>query len=318
MQVLRDAGIDVSHLTLRRAEGGRAQLYDVDEPSGRELVREGLRPRQPRRRSAVPRLSHARCYRGPNEQFISGSLDRDVEHEALLLLVARRAGVRCPALEVMTALPDGSLVLALEEVDRTGHGSTLDVDEIDDALLDATWRQADTLHRSRIAHRALHAVEHPRARRRARSSWTSASRRVRRSAARSQSIGPSSLASLAADVGADAGDRSAMRVLEPDDLAAAMPYLQPLALSAVDAEAQPSKSLLAGAARRHRRSHRTEAGAGRAARPRSRPATLVTIAALTGAFYVLLPQLANVGDSFTALRTANFGWLARRASSCLG
>ena len=38
--------------------------------------------------------------------------------------------------------------------------------------------------------------------------------------------------------------------------------------------------------------------------------TLVTIAALTGAFYVLLPQLAHVGDSFTALRTANFWWLA--------
>ena len=55
-------------------------------------------------------------YRGPNEEWASGSLDRDVEHEALMLLVARRAGVRCPALEVMTALPDGSLALALEEV----------------------------------------------------------------------------------------------------------------------------------------------------------------------------------------------------------
>ena len=37
--------------------------------------------------------------------------------------------------------------------------------------------------------------------------------------------------------------------------------------------------------------------------------TLVTIAALVGAFYVLLPQLANVGDSFAALRTANWAWL---------
>jgi undecaprenyl-diphosphatase len=43
---------------------------------------------------------------------------------------------------------------------------------------------------------------------------------------------------------------------------------------------------------------------------RVRARTLVTIAALVGAFYVLLPQLANVGDSFAALRTANWGWLA--------
>ena len=34
------------------------------------------------------------------------------------------------------------------------------------------------------------------------------------------------------------------------------------------------------------------------------------IAVLVGAFYLLLPQLANVGDSFTALRHANFGWIA--------
>ena len=34
------------------------------------------------------------------------------------------------------------------------------------------------------------------------------------------------------------------------------------------------------------------------------------IAALVGAFYVLLPQLANVDDSFQAIADANWGWLA--------
>ena len=43
---------------------------------------------------------------------------------------------------------------------------------------------------------------------------------------------------------------------------------------------------------------------------RVRPRTLVTIATLTGAFYVLLPQLANVDDSIEALGSANWGWLA--------
>ena len=43
---------------------------------------------------------------------------------------------------------------------------------------------------------------------------------------------------------------------------------------------------------------------------RVRARTLVTIAALTAAFYVLLPQLADVGDSVDALGSANFAWLA--------
>jgi undecaprenyl-diphosphatase len=42
---------------------------------------------------------------------------------------------------------------------------------------------------------------------------------------------------------------------------------------------------------------------------RVRPRTLLMITALVGAFYVLLPQLANVGDSFVALRSAAWGWL---------
>ena len=34
------------------------------------------------------------------------------------------------------------------------------------------------------------------------------------------------------------------------------------------------------------------------------------IATLTGAFYFLLPQLANIDDSIEAIRSANWGWLA--------
>ena len=42
---------------------------------------------------------------------------------------------------------------------------------------------------------------------------------------------------------------------------------------------------------------------------RVRPRTLFMIAALVGAFYVLLPQLANVDDSFQAIGHANWAWL---------
>ena len=42
---------------------------------------------------------------------------------------------------------------------------------------------------------------------------------------------------------------------------------------------------------------------------RVRPRTLLTVVALTLAFYVLLPQLANVDESVRAMGSANWGWL---------
>ncbi len=115
------------------------------------------------------------------------------------------------------------------------------------------------------------------------------------------------LASLGALAGAGPAVASAARVLDPADLAAAVPYLQPLALSAATRK-QASKSLL--------RAIRDEIAEVTQQEPeplarliRVRPKTVLTIAALAGAFYVLLPQLANVGDSFRALRSANWWWI---------
>src|SRR5439155_922249 len=92
--------------------------------------------------------------RGPNDSWPSPSLKLDVEHEALLLLLARQGGMTCPTAEALVALADGSMVLALEYVD----GRRLDeltADEIDDHLLDATWGEVAALHGRRMAHRAL-------------------------------------------------------------------------------------------------------------------------------------------------------------------
>ena len=54
--------------------------------------------------------------RGPNDDWPSLSLEHDVEHEALLMLLARTGGVNCPAMEVLTTLPDSSMALAMEHV----------------------------------------------------------------------------------------------------------------------------------------------------------------------------------------------------------
>ena len=301
---LAAAGLEIRDLRLERAEGGRAQLYRADTANGDAFVK--VYARDSRDADLLYRGYRTLLLRGPNDDWPSLSLEHDVEHEALMLMMARSAGVNCPEVEALTTLPDGSMTLAMQNV----AGTRLDENapgDIDARLLDAIWREAVRMHRARIAHRALHP-----------SNILVASGEpviidmedAKKSASpRLQAIDRAELlASLAGIVGADPALASAARVLSASELASVAPFLQPLALSARTRK-QVSKSLL----------QELRAGiatvTGEEPPPlerlvRVRPRTLMMIAVSVGAFYLLLPQLADVGDSFTALRSANFGWLA--------
>ena len=243
--------------------------------------------------------------RGPNDDWPSSSLDDDVRREAFLLLLLDTAGVRTPRLAALGTLSDGSIALAMDDVGGRPL-DTLTADEIDADLLDAVWRQVELMARHRIAHRSLRAAN----------ILVAAGEPIvvdvgfghESASPRLLSIDRAELlASLAVLVGPTVAVASAARVLEPVDLAGATPYLQPLALTAATRK-QTSKSLLRST--RDEIVQVTHLEAEPLARlVRVRPKTLVTIAALTGAFYVLLPQLANVGDSFRALRSANIAWI---------
>jgi undecaprenyl-diphosphatase len=243
--------------------------------------------------------------RGPSDDWPSPSLKLDVEHEAFLLLLARQAGVPAPDVAFLGALDDGSVALALEYVD----GAPLDQQppsSIDDDLLDATWRLVASLHARRIAHRSLRAAN----------VLVEAGRPVlidlgfgdESATERLRAIDRAELlVSLATLVGVDRSVASAVRVLGTEPVAAALPYLQPLALSA-STRRQASKTLLhelRGAVERATGSE--PVALERLVRVRRR--TLLMIAALVGAFYFLLPQLANVDDSFQAMQHASWGWL---------
>ena len=89
---------------------------------------------------------------GDERPFIS--LRRAVEHEALVSLQARDAGVRTPRLRAIAEVGTDSMLLAFDHVD----GRTLDAvdgDEIDDTLLESLWEQIVVLRARRIAHRDL-------------------------------------------------------------------------------------------------------------------------------------------------------------------
>ena len=126
---------------------------------------------------------------------------------------------------------DGSALLVMDRVD----GSSLDlipVQRLSDTMLRKLWEQVDRLHRARIAHRSLRAANivadgtgRP---------WVvDFSFSELGATQRQMALDVAELlASLAAIIGADRAVAGAAAVIGPDDVAAAVPLLQPLALSA--------------------------------------------------------------------------------------
>jgi glycosyltransferase 2 family protein len=238
----------------------------------------------------------------------AASLIQAVEHQALAAVMAERAGVTVPAVRQVIKTADGSALLVMDRV----KGSSLDripEQDISDAMLRELWKQVDGLHRARIAHRSLRAanivVD------RACRPWiVDFSFSELGATQRQMALDVAELlASLAAVIGADRAVGSAAAVIGPDGVGAAVPLLQPLALSAGTRRAIArhdgllTKTRAAAAAA----SGRPDQELARVQRVRLR--TLLAIAAAAGAFYYLLPELAQVGSSWHAVLSADWAWL---------
>jgi undecaprenyl-diphosphatase len=238
----------------------------------------------------------------------AASLIQAVEHQALAAVMAERAGVTVPAVRQVIKTGDGSALLAMDRVD----GSALDqipVQRLSDTMLRKVWEEVDRLHRARIAHRSLRAANivadgtgRP---------WVvDFSFSELGATQRHMALDVAELlASLAAIIGADRAVATATPVIGSDSLAAAVPLLQPLALSAGTRRAVArqdgllTKTRAAAAAASGRKDQDL------ARIQRVRPRTLLAIAAAAGAFYYLLPQLAQVGGSWRAVQSADWAWL---------
>src|SRR5262249_6069340 len=110
-------------------------------------------------------------------------------------------------------------------------------------------------------------------------------------------------------VGVDAAVDVAVETLGAPRVAAALPLLQPLALSAPMRRHLRASDVSLDALRAQ-----VEQRAGVTSVPlerleRMRPRTLVSIIFLTAAFYFLLPQLANLNDTWNAFRAAQWQWI---------
>jgi len=305
---LRAGGVPVSQVTgpLRPAKGSRP--FEAVTGDGRALFVKVFGSDQ-RDADLLYRAYRGIRLRGVGDTGPAASLFKAVEHEALLGVMAERAGVAVPHVGQVIRAGDGSVLLTMELV----AGQSLDdipADRITDQLARTLWHEVGQLHQARIAHRSLHGAN-------IMISQNGCPRLVDFSFAelaatsRQRAIDVAELlTSLAGRIGPDRAVATAAAAIGADGVATAVPLLQPLALSAGTRRAiKGQDGLLKNTRAAAIAASGDDADQDLAQLQRVRPRTLLAIAALAGAFYFLLPQIAQVSSSWHALQHANWAWL---------
>lgn len=245
--------------------------------------------------------------RGAEDERSPASVRRAAEHEAFVAQRAQSAGVRTPSVIAVGTLGDegerGAFVV-FAAID----GSTFDQDPdaLDDRALRAAWSQVQVLRRAGIAHRDLRAANllisegEP---------WIIDFGFAE--VAATQDLLDRDVAELlvstAALVGPERAVAAAVAVLGADEVACAIPWIQPLAVSSASRQALPKAAF-------EELRERVRAASGESAPelPQLRRFSwkgALSVAALGVAIWVLLPQMAE-GLDLDVVLEAQPPWLA--------
>jgi glycosyltransferase 2 family protein len=243
------------------------------------------------------------------------TVQRRIEHEALAQRAAADAEAGVAPVRGIVASAYGSVGL-LE--DRLVGGPVADVvahpaaagDGLDRGLALDMWHQVQRLHAARIAHRNLDLS----------AVWVTPDGRAVLRDFDGAAIAASDrdlaldraqlLVSTALAMGARAAVDVAVEALGAPAVVTAVPYLQPLALPAPTRRAWRNNKDVLDALRAAIAKATAVEPAPLARLERVRPRTAMSLAAFGVAFYVLLPQLGNFGDTVDAASNANWWWLA--------
>ena len=298
---LRAGGVPVSQVTgpLRAAKGSRP--FEATTGDGNGLFVKVFGSDQ-RDADLLYRAWRGIRLRGVGDTRPAASLFKAVEHEALLGVMAERAGVAVPHVGQVIKAEDGSVLLTMDLV----AGTSLDevpADRITDQLAQALWREVGRLHQARIAHRSLHGsnimIGPDGCPVLADFSFAELAATSRQRAIDVAEL----LTSLAGRIGPDRAVAAAAAVIGAGGVATAVPLLQPLALSASTRRAiKGQDGLLKDTRAAAIAACGDDADQDLVRLQRVRPRTLLAIAALAGAFYFLLPQIADVSSSWHALQ----------------
>lgn len=235
------------------------------------------------------------------------SLRQSVEHEAFLSLAAEARGVRTPELSTVSDVGSDGMLLAYH---RVAGRSLDDVDPgtISDDLLVEIWGLVASMQAAFIAHRDLRLANlfvgddgEP---------WIIDFGFAELAAddallARDRA---ELLASTSVMVGPDRAVAAALRVMGPDSVIEALPWMQPLALSSA------TRSQL-GRSETYARLRTVAADAVGVDEvsyeriERVKPGTLLMLGSVAIALYVLIPQLAAATGFFDEVRNADLVWV---------
>jgi glycosyltransferase 2 family protein len=302
---LREAGFDPAVIS-RAGHEGTALLYEFTDRAGRahDVL---LRTPDERDADLLERLYRQVRFRASEVTLPFATLQRRIEHEVLVRSLAAAGGANIPpVLRIGTTARGSAFFVSPQPPSRPATA-----DDLRSAgFLDRLWAQVAALHSAGIAHRNL-SLESIRVAAGGEPMLTAFDRAQ---AAPSGSETARDVAQLLTEtalvVGPDEAVAAAVETLGPTPVSNALRMLQPLALPATTrARAKEADGLLA--ALRHAVEEATGA-------PdleledleRLRPRTVLVIGASALAFYTLLPQLANLGDTASTFGDAQPVWLA--------
>ncbi|MBV8235085.1 MAG: flippase-like domain-containing protein [Acidimicrobiia bacterium] len=310
---LSAAGIEVESL-MPVGMGGRSYArFLATTDAGEELFVKVLGSEE-RSADLLMRLWRFVAFRGVQDELAFVSRKRTAEHEALMAVVAAQAGVRVPPIQLAGRGPRGEVFLVEDRV----RGHTLDdmpVESIDDKLLERVWEQVACLHAARIAHRDLR--RHNVLVDEAGEPWlldfnlaeaASNERRLHRDVCEL-------MVSLTAVVGPQRAADSALEALGGTEVMAAMPMLQPLAISGRTLSELPARRGVITELR-NQVSERLGVEHEPLARvTRVRPRTLIALAAFGFAVQLLLPQVGEFSQTVDAVTSAHWAWMIAAAGA---
>ncbi len=299
--VLARLGLDVVSVEPAQVEAAVAYPFRVVTVDGRRLFVKFLDP-DPRRTDWVLRL--ARIFASRERRHVSAlvGLAEAADHEAAVVMAARDAGARVPAVVVARGVGNAAVVV-LEEIDQ-GHDLTqVGPAALTDDVLAELWTQVARLRRGRVAHRdlvranvVLDATGRP---------WLVDFFDAQVGASDDALDGDVAelMASLAVVVGPERAVGSAVAVLGPEAVDRALPLLETFALSAVTRRELAQRPGLLDAVR-------AAAGGG----PNATAGVLdlhrvlaPALGALAG--YAVLLSIAGWGDVVAELQAAMMRWV---------
>ena len=150
---LSRAGIAVASVRPAKVDARGVDRFFAEKTDGDGLFVKAVGPDQ-RDADVLFKTYRFVAYRGLDDEKPFRSAKRQIEVEALLDLLAAKAGVRTPAVVALAELEDGTTLLAHEGLTASGL-DTADPARLTDTVLKDLWAQVATLHGARLVHRDL-------------------------------------------------------------------------------------------------------------------------------------------------------------------